>query len=98
MFSTVGIPIPATVVNAARSFFGALPVNAVTKLRNAPSFGIKAVTGMFPSVKIATSYAGFALRTARTAAVTISKFFLFESNEFLAVSTAASEFDPSESS
>ena len=62
---------------------------------NALSLGMNAVNATSPCVSTFTAEFGFALRTASTAAVRMSKFFELRSKEFFAVKIAASDFVPS---
>jgi hypothetical protein len=93
--STVGMPSPATALKVASSEAGLFPVRSLTRLMNAASVGTNAVRATLPVVKTPTLDAGFALRTASTASVTMSKSRWLVSNWLLSERrTAANEFSP----
>ena len=71
-FSTVSTPRLFTIRNAARSLEADEPVRSMMSLSNARSVGIKAVTGLVPSVSTPTSEYGLAFSTVSTASVRTS--------------------------
>ena len=88
------MPRPATALNVASSPTAGLLVSCETSDWKALSVGIKAVRAIVPSVRALTGEVGFAVRTASTAAVRMSKFCPSVSKEDLAVRTEASDLVP----
>src|SRR3954466_4116667 len=95
-FSTDGMPRLATALKTSASDFGDVPVRSLTSFRKALSLGMNAVSRTLPLPRTPTAEFGFAVSTALTAAVRMSKSLPLVSEPVpLARRTETRDFGPS---